>query len=167
MSHQRAVGFCDNSACKSVHKGVFLMDYGNTFLCPVCTQEGWIEMEKRLFHGLTGPKEDALYREVRLHFDFQPLARRYNSTAIVSISGLEKGAVHEIFSPLIMTERRALMVAEFSLCAVNSGSFNADGSQTAMIIDLCASNWKRQIEYVSDMWSRRERRIMNATKKTE
>ena len=158
----RAVGYCDNGECKSVHKGVFLLDYGSTFFCPQCEQEGWIEEEKKIFHGLIGPKEDALYREVIFHFDFAPVFRGYNARAVVSIPDLREGVVLEVASPLVRTERRALKIAEYTLCAANSGRISSNGISTELLIDLCHPDWRKQIEHVEKVLDERDRRISYA-----
>lgn len=156
----RAVGYCDNMACDASHKGVFLLNHGDTFFCLMCRQLGWIEVEKKAYRDLDGvDKTQAMYREARVIFDYRPATRKYESTAIVSIPGLDHGAVFEITSPMVKTEERALKIAEYALCTANSGRLSADGISTELQIDFDSPDWKKQIEHAGIVLGERDRRI--------
>ncbi len=159
----RAVGYCDNSICDDFHKGTFLLNHGESFCCPRCRQLGWVELEKKSYYDLNGvDKEQAVYREARVRFDFRPATRKYEYTAVVTVDGLENGGVFEITSPLIKTEKRALKVAEYALCTANSGRIDAEGFSTELHIDLSSPDWQRQIDHCGKVLSERDKRIQFA-----
>ncbi len=159
----RAAGFCENPECGDFHKGVFLLNQTDTFCCPGCRQMGFIEAEKKTYRDLNGvDKQQAVYREARVKYDYKPNERKYGFTAVVSIPGMQRGAVFEIASPLFRTERRALKLAEYALCTVNSGRLNSDGLSTEIRIDLCSPEWKEQIEHAGKILGERDRRLKGA-----
>lgn len=156
----RAVGYCDNSSCEDFHKGVFLLNHGDQFFCPRCRQLGWVEKEKRAYRDLDGVEAgEAMYREARVVFDFRPNERKYEYTAVVSIPELEHGAVFEITSPLIKTEKRALKVAEYALCTANSGRIDSQGISTELRIDFDSPEWQEHIDHVEVVLGERDKRI--------
>jgi ribosomal protein S27AE len=162
----RSVGYCDNSeTCDDYHKGVFLLNHGNTFYCPRCRQLGWVEEEKRTYRDLGGvDKQQAMYREARVKFDFRPADRKYEYTAVVSVDGLDHGAVFEITSPLVKTEKRALKLAEAALCLANSGRLGEESISQELRIDFDSPDWQGHIEHVNKVLTERDRRMTNAIK---
>jgi len=162
---KRAVGYCDNNECEDFHKGVFLLNHGDQFFCPRCRQLGWVEVEQKNYRDLGGvDKQEAMYREARVRYDFRPATRKYEYTAIVSIPELDCGAVFEITSPLIKTEKRALKVAEYALCTANSGRLDSEGISTELRIDLDSDQWKEHVEHVGNVLDERDRRIAHAVR---
>lgn len=158
----RAVGYCENRDCADLLKGVFLLNHGSKFFCPRCRQLGFVEAESRTYIGVNGDKHNAVYKEARVYFNFNAAEKRYPEKAVVSIPGLDKGAIFEIRSPLVKTEQRALKLAEYALCTANSGSIDEKGFSTELVINLNKGNWKEQIENVGKVLTERDRRITHA-----
>ena len=63
---KRAVGYCENVECSAFMAGAFLMNHGESFFCPVCRKQGYIEEEKSIDNNT----HKDLYREVRVEFNF-------------------------------------------------------------------------------------------------
>ncbi len=112
---KRGVGFCthvgssESNGCEDYAKGVFLLNHGNIFYCPRCRNQGMLVSE----HGHAEKNGDAPFKEVRVEFNYNPVAERFTEIAIVrdeSVWGT--GSTYTLLSPLIKTEKRALKVAE-------------------------------------------------------
>ncbi len=114
--YNRAVGYCENTDCEDYAKGVFLLNHGPVFPCPRCRAQGLVMPENGSYTTVSD-----IFKEVRIEYNYDPIARRYREIAIVrdeSIMGTHN--VYELESPLIKTEKRALKVAESLLANLNS-----------------------------------------------
>ncbi len=112
---KRSVGYCLNESssedegCEEYAKGVFLLNHGDKFTCSRCRKRGKVVRES----GHTERIYDAPFKEVRVEFNYDPIAAKFQDIAIVrdeSIWG--RSNKYLLKSPLIKTERRALKVAE-------------------------------------------------------
>lgn len=160
MISRRSVGFCSNTNCEDYLKGVFLLNHGNTFYCGHCGARGWIQEEIETDDAQPGEA----FKTARVHFNFNATTRRYMDIAIVDIPELPVGAVYNLYTPLVKTEKRALGIAEARLCALNSG-LKSDGSgitSHAMIIDYCSPDFPEQLAKLEDVLNERERRVAGA-----
>jgi len=161
----RGVGYCENIECNSYLKGVFLLDSWKKFYCPGCRRQGWVEVERHEDH-FNNDADFPVYNLIRVHFDFNPTNRTYLEIALVSINELKYGAEYEIWSPLIKTEERALKVAEFVICSLNSGNKALDGKfSNEFVMNFETDNWNDQIKTLSQLLGERERRIAYALRK--
>lgn len=111
----RAVGYCEQKECEDFAKGVFLLNHGETFYCPRCSQIGNAQAERGFY---TGDKE--VFKEVRVEFNYDPINGVYRETAIVRDESLwGRCNTYTLQSPLIKTEKRGLKVAEAILANLN------------------------------------------------
>ena len=153
---RRGCGYCDNEDCIDYLKGVFLLKHGSLFYCPKCRERGFISEEIRVDYGT--PNE--VYKTVRVHFGFNPASRTHTEIGVVDIPELRLGGLYEIYSPLIRTEKRALQLAEVTLCALNSGVVDEEPGITVLNIDR--DDWHTQLEKLEVLLGERERRVANA-----
>lgn len=155
----RAVGFCKNERCIKCYAGVFLSSYKrNFFSCASCGRQGHVEHERSIKTNKT--INILAYREVKVHFSFDPEKHKYDSIAIVSINELNKGATYELFTPFVHTEQRALKVAETILSSLNNGSMNREGSLTQeTVLNLDQKDWDKQLKSLTKKLEERERRL--------
>jgi len=109
MAASRSIGYCLKLECEDHHKGVFLLNSGDEFYCPRCSNQGAIIPER----GFSTVVESQPFKEVRINYNYSPAEDRYLETAIVKDESIrEEGSVYTLISPMIKTERRALKVAE-------------------------------------------------------
>jgi ribosomal protein S27AE len=133
---RRGVGYCENNDCEDFSKGVFLLNHGNTFYCPHCRQLGYVEPER----GST-ENEQQIFREVHVHYNFEPLEKAYREIGIVRDDGLDvnRTNVYHLYSPLIKTENRALKVAEAVLGNLNRYRGLLDGDEVPKTTEIILS----------------------------
>jgi hypothetical protein len=112
---RRGVGYCtnlgsrDEQGCSDYAKGIFLVNHGKDFTCPVCNKSGTIVMEQ----GIPSKRLAEPYKEVRVEFNFDPVHMKFQGIAIVRDEAIPtQGSKYTLLSPLIKTENRALKVAE-------------------------------------------------------
>lgn len=107
---KRGVGYCLNAMCDDYAKGVFLLNFDTVFCCPECRATGLIVCET----GCTPNEIDgALYREVRVEYNYDCTRRIYRDVAIIQDTSIwEEANVYQLQSPLVRTEKRALKIAE-------------------------------------------------------
>lgn len=111
----RAVGYCQYDQCEDFAKGVFLINYGDTFHCGRCKQRGRAQAEQGFYTG-----NSDVFKEVRVEFNYDPLRTAFREIAIVRDESLwGRCNVYTLQSPLIKTEKRALKVAEAILSNLN------------------------------------------------
>jgi hypothetical protein len=114
---RRGIGFCNNSACYDMFKGVFLLNHGTSFVCPRCRVEGHLANET----GHTSGPEGTLYKEVLVEYGYRAETRTYRAVAIVRDDAVQgEGRVYTLRSPFILTDKRALGVAERLLGSVRA-----------------------------------------------
>jgi hypothetical protein len=161
---KRAVGHCDTLECEEYLKGMFLLNPPGNFCCPRCQRGGFIERER--LRDSEPDNKDAVYKTVRVHFNYSPNTRKYREIAIVDVNELKLGGLYDIYSPLIKTERRALSIAENVLCCLNTGmkgDENAElGRTSETVINLSHDDWTLQLSRLGERLAERERRIYDA-----
>lgn len=156
----RAVGFCYNTECADYLKGVFLLNYGLTFYCPLCRGLGEIVQEERIDH----PADNGLYTKVEVEFDYDTLGRKYKSRAIVRIEGSAGQGSYVYRSPLVKTERRALKIGEQVLCALNAGLPKDRLTQEkTLTFDCTRDDFKAQMEDLEEYVKAQDRRLQHAS----
>lgn len=113
--HKRGAGYCLNQECMEFGKGVFLLNYGEDFYCPVCACLGIIMGEAGQFQN-----DSACIRSVRVEFDYDAGQERYRSLAMIWDPELPEAGTntYELRSPLIHTKDRALKTAEALLASL-------------------------------------------------
>ncbi len=113
---KRGVGYCENTECEEFSKGIFLLNHGITFHCPRCRELGYSEPERG--HS---DNDYQIFREVHVHFNYEPIGKFYREIAIVKDESLSEDGFnsYHLFSALIKTEVRALKVAEAILSNLN------------------------------------------------
>ncbi len=110
----RAVGYCPSVDCEQYARNVFLLNQ-TLFRCPKCHRTGKIVPET----GRTGNSKP-IFKEVRVEFDFDAHQDRFRSTAIVRDESLwGHHNVYHYSTPLVKTEKRALIMAEQILATLN------------------------------------------------
>ncbi len=155
MSSRRGVGYCMNSACGDMAKGVFLLNHSSMFWCARCRVEGFIETE---VGSWTGDKE-LPFKQVRVYFDHDARLRTYRGMAIVrdeSIWG--PGRVYVLSSPLIRTDKRALKMAESILASVTRREPDMSDSiprQNETVLDLEARDFTPRLKQLEIDLTRR------------
>lgn len=134
---KRGVGYCmqvgssEHEGCEDYSKGVFLLNHGDRFDCPRCRMRGIVVPERGYTPILRSPPgtNEAVYKEVRVEYNYDPVAARYREIAIVRDESVEgSGNKYVLMSPLIRTEKRALKVAESLLANLQRyANFLGDG----------------------------------------
>jgi hypothetical protein len=115
---RRAVGYCQKDQCDDYAKGVFLLNHGQTFLCPRCREDGEIAPEVGAYTGTSD-----VFKEVRVEYNYCAVNHEFREIAIVRDESLwGRCNTYVLKSPLIKTERRALKVAEAILSNLNKFS---------------------------------------------
>jgi hypothetical protein len=105
---KRALGYCINENCDEVYRGTFLLGHESVkFHCNSCRGLGFIVSEYGEPDG-----EGEYFSEVRVEFNYDPIAKEYKGVAIVRDTGLPGGKTYIMHSPLIRTDKRATKVAE-------------------------------------------------------
>ena len=119
---RRAVGYCEQDQCDDYCKGVFLLNHGQTFMCPRCREEGAIIPEKGSYSGTSN-----VFKEVRVEYNWDNVNHEFREIAIVRDESLwGRCNTYTLKSPLIKTERRGLKVAEAILSNLNKFSNMTD-----------------------------------------
>lgn len=156
MFTNRGVGYCYNAACDDFLSGVFLLNYGATFYCPRCRQNGEISGEQRQDF----PIDEGLYTKVEVHFNYNPLKREFKERAIVQIEGIPTFGVFIMKSPLVKTAARALKMAETILGALNAG-MDKDNltQQVTYTMDCSLEHFKTQMESLEKYVDQQDRRL--------
>lgn len=120
---RRAVGYCKNEECESFNKGSFLLSQPETFYCTRCRKAGLAEPEEGSYVG-----DSDTFKEVRVEYNFDPAANKYQGMAIVRDESLwGRNNVYTLKSPLIQTDSRALKVAEAILANLNLYGLSGGG----------------------------------------
>ncbi len=169
---KRGVGFCENAECEDFSKGVFLLSHGTTFYCPRCRGLGNVVPE----HGHTD-NDHQVFREAHVHFNYEPIEKRYREIAIVRDDSLPENDAntYHLFSPLIRTEVRALKVAESILGNLNryQGLLDGDGiprtTEVLLSFDDELSTFSSQLKKLAKEWETSgstERAAMASAKRT-
>jgi hypothetical protein len=115
MSVRRAAGFCLWRGCSAYAQLFFLIESPEIFECPVCLRPGLVESERASREG-----HDALYGEVRIDFDFDPINQVYRKRAL-TIDGRSLGrqSSFTLQSPLIGTHEHAVRVGRLLMRNLN------------------------------------------------
>jgi hypothetical protein len=149
---KRAVGYCRNSECGQLFKGVFLLNPGDTFYCPNCRVDGF-------FVGERGEAKNnkEVFKEVRVNYNFDPSRMEYRNLAIVRDESLGKDTnVYTLYSPLIKTDKRALKVAESILSNLMMSNGNLTQgkmprtTENVLQFDGSLSEFKQQLKKLEE-----------------
>ena len=147
----RGVGYCENIACDKYGTGVFVMNQ-DTFHCQKCRHKGLLEKERYEYAN-----DFPVIREVRVEFDYDPLARRYRLIAVVCDDELGGHCnVLTVFSPLCETNKRGLKLAElyFAYISLNGvGVKNLDSTQNIVDLDAPREVVLRQCQEIGKKWA--------------
>jgi hypothetical protein len=112
----KGAGFCQNSECFEFCKPKFIWRHEGPFFCEACTLPGEIVPEV----GKPSREPGQPFGEVRVEFSYCPSSRRFREIAIVRDELLAPSSgVYTLQMPTVVTERRALRVAELTLLALN------------------------------------------------
>lgn len=151
---KRAVGYCETVKCEDYAKGVFLLNHGNTFLCPRCRAEGSVVPERGSYTGTSG-----VFKEVRVEFCYCAVYHKYDAIAVVRDESLwGRCSTYVLQSPLIKTEQRALKVAEAVLSNLNKYSqmFDLDkgdipsSTETWLTFDMPRDEFKVKLDELAE-----------------
>lgn len=152
---RRGVGYCRDSECEDYAKGVFLLNHSETFSCPSCRTPGDIEQERG-----SCADDTAVFKEVRVEYNFDPERRLYREVAIVQdVSLWGRSNVYTLCSPLIRTEKRALKVAESILANLNRcpalASLDDVPSSAELVLsfDDDREKFQRKLESLAEEWA--------------
>jgi len=134
--------------CPDYAKGVFLIN-ASQFKCTKCNSQTHVVGEVAQILN-----DSKMFREVRVEFNYDPLALRYRDVALVrnEDEDLPKDAnVLTVFSPLIKTDKRALRVAEsylaqMSLTPATKGDDVPHIRETLLNFDKPMNEVKRELE---------------------
>jgi hypothetical protein len=107
---KRSVGYCLDKQCQDYFKPIFLLNHGDEFSCPRCRTWGRVVSETAKISGRG--KE---FKEVRVEFIHDPREDVYRCVAIVRDEEVDVGKVYTLTSPLVRTDKRALLIAEATL----------------------------------------------------
>lgn len=145
---KRAIGYCEDTDCEDFHKGVFLINHGKEYFCAKCRERGRVVPEYSTRKG-----ENPVFKEVQVHFNYDPNESRFRGVAIVRDDSLwgDHFSSYIIYSPLIRTDKRASKVAEQVLANLRRVHEAPVGNVIAArqdVIDLDAdmSNLKAQLK---------------------
>jgi hypothetical protein len=152
---RKAVGYCTDTDCEDVFKGIFLLNHGDYYYCARCRKLGMMEEENSKVSGF-GYK----FTECRVEFSFDPLERCYRSVAIVKEEGKEaiQGRTYTLYSPLIKTEKRALKIAEGLLGRLQERREVKDGdiittTERILLWDEPMDVYKQKLEKLGEKWN--------------
>ncbi len=112
MSVRRGAGFCLWKPCSAYAQAFFLLEAPQTFECPVCLRPGLVECERASREG-----QDALYGEVRVDFDFDPVRRVYRNCALTTDG--RRQSSFTLQSPPIRSRERAIRVGRLMMRNLN------------------------------------------------
>lgn len=107
---ERGVGYCLESDCTDRGKGVFLYKNLESFFCSLCRRPGSIVRERASYTS-----SYTQFKQARVEYRYNPHTDKYTAVAIVRDESLLEGDSYTLYSPLIRTDKRALMVAELLL----------------------------------------------------
>ncbi len=151
-----AVGYCTSFECKRLAVSTFVRDVGSEFICPECLQPGVEVQEQGIVIG-----SSPIFREVRVEFSYSHRRKYYRHTAIVQDLSLPScHSVYLLRSPLILTEKRALLAGESLL-----GSLSARGpgvvevpsldrlKRVGAVLDFDSESYFEQLAVVGRNWS--------------
>jgi hypothetical protein len=157
---KRAVGYCLNTNCASFAKGIFLLNQSKAFYCPQCRNLGFIVAEKSWIEDTN----DGLFKSVRVEFDYDPLNKKYRSIAVVEIPELKFGGTYFLQSPLVKTEKRALMIAETLINNINCYGAKGDilTKETVLSMDTSIKEFRENCAKLEVTLETKARRIQNA-----
>ena len=137
----RGVGFCLQKECADYAKGVFLLNHGDTFFCPRCRIQGFVEPERH-----TSVIRGATYKEVRVEYNYDSVRNVYREIAIVRDEALPgRCSTLVMYSPLIRTEKKALMTAQSLLASLQKGD-DQPLSTTEVILDMGRADYYDQLK---------------------
>ena len=151
---QKAVGFCYNEFCDAKLKGTFLLNHGPRFYCPSCRAEG--ETVSETTEVIAGA--NSKWKEVRVEFDYDPVDRRFRAVAIVKDNSiLGQGNKFLFKSPLVKTEKRALVMAESFLANLQNVNFLNSGesvraNEKVIYFDSDKSRFMADLADLSEYW---------------
>ena len=112
---KRTVGYCVYPGCENHVRGVLLPTREEPFHCPRCERPGKLEWERGVIRG-----DSDIFNEVRVDYDFDPLAGCYRRTARVrDESILTEHNTFTFQSPFIRTKEVAFKAAEVILRQFN------------------------------------------------
>lgn len=101
-----------NPECTEFQKDVFLMAHNGSFKCGRCHRIGRKVME----YGETDNDFSLDFWQVRLEFCYDVTFDTYRSVAVVTDEDMSKeGNIYTLYTPLVKTEKRALLMAEAML----------------------------------------------------
>ena len=153
----RGNGYCITPDCEQYAKGKFTLGI-ETYQCPVCQQIGHLESESQsptVQQYDPERAEGVPYKKVEVMYDFCGRTLKYRATAIVQDDALATGRTHYMRNPLIMSEKRALTVAEHWLGALQMANVKSlvdqFGRQLVFTLDtkMSREEWTRKL----DEWS--------------
>lgn len=112
---KRGVGYCTNRDCAVFGRLYLLLDLPSQFECPTCLRPASMERERGMHRA-----KAAVYDEVRVEFDFDPLLGIYKQTARIR-DGRLLGShdVYTLQSPLIHSREHAVEVGRIVLLNLN------------------------------------------------
>jgi hypothetical protein len=140
MVVKRGVFYCDEELCPAYCKGTFVIAPAPAdHYCTACHCRGQLMLEQTTSDGSERPA-----RRVTVEYNYAPKLKRYREAAIVTDEGLDRGAEWIIRSPLIKTEKRALLVAERALA--NLAAFREPmRHQIVLDMDKPLGEWKAEL----------------------
>ena len=157
MNMKRGAGYCENTDCEDYAKGVFLLNHDRyNFKCPRCRQAGHVEKEVGSCSGLGAT---AIFKEVRVEYNFDPVNAVYREIAIVRDESLwGSHSTYTLRSPLIRTQNRALKVAESILANLNRDPGLADSediprtNEVILSLDDSPEEFSRRLKVLEKQW---------------
>lgn len=150
---KRSIGYCLSLECESQGKSIFLLNQKREFSCPQCRRKGMTVHEKGYVLSLSNH-----FREVRVKFDYQTATHNYLRTVVVRDDNCPTHFnTYVVESPMIMTEKRGLAVAEFLLGTLSlrqpQASLLLDNlQQIEFQLDLSDDQWYEKVVDLGKLW---------------
>ena len=111
----RGAGYCTNYGCVHYQTGTITLNHAGEFRCRQCKLEGIHELERAIF-----PPGVTVFARACVEYDFDAGTKEYRRAAIVQDDSLPPdGATYTLRSPLVSTDKRALVLAEALLANLN------------------------------------------------
>jgi hypothetical protein len=126
----KGAGYCLTPGCPRFYQAAFYMGFEKSYRCSICNEWGYLEPNATYYEGY------GLCREARVHFKYDLTAKKYRSTAIITIESLDpilNTRVIHSNHPFIMSDFSATRLAEQALANVASG-------HSGITIDLSADD---------------------------
>lgn len=152
MTNNRGVGYCLNIKCEHYGKGTFLLNPKmlSHFKCALCKRNSdHIKIEKWWKEGTLN-----IYKRAVVEFDYSISDEKFHKIAVVEDDDVCIGSEIRLQSPVITTDKRALVVAERLLSSVliNPDIKIINLNETLLDYDLPKKMWAQKLSMLEKTW---------------